>query len=222
MSRSQNLMEPLRYVTAPYQTAAPRRLLISSASVERGAAPLSELPEFAGLGLDHSPVARRLQAAANALHAAPHLPFALPHILEDMMTLMDAEFANVQILDPRDGSLVLVAQSGFPPVFLEHFAVVRDDGTVCGTAARQGAQAVVADVRAEPALEPHGEVFRASGVRAVQSTPLVDGGGRLVGVISTHSPRPRRPSERDLAIMRLYGRIAGETVARLLRRTFPT
>lgn len=220
MSRSQNLMEPLRFVTAPYQALAPHPPSRSAESIEPAAEPRAgprpRPADLISLTLDHSPVARSLLAAATALHEAPHLAYALPLILEDTMTLMAAEYANVQIVDPRDGSLVLVAQSGFGPGFLEDFAVVRDDRSVCGQAARSGAQSVVADVRAETALEPHWGTFRAAGVRAVQSTPLVDAQGRLIGVISTHAPRPRAPSERDLQVMRLYGHFAGEAVARLL------
>ncbi|RAG81327.1 hypothetical protein DN069_33425 [Streptacidiphilus pinicola] len=226
MSRSQNLMEPLRYVTAPYQDFAPRPpsrpVEWIEPAVASRAGPGPGPVDLIGLTLDHSPVAGSLRAAATALHEAPHLAYALPLILEDTMTLMAAEFANVQIVDPRDGSLVLVAQSGFGPGFLEDFAVVRDDHSVCGQAAGSGAQAVVADVRAEPALEPHWGTFRAAGVRAVQSTPLVDEQGKLIGMISTHSPWPREPSERDLQVMRLYSHFAGEAFARLLPRSLPT
>ncbi|WP_160311591.1 GAF domain-containing protein [Streptacidiphilus melanogenes] len=213
MSRSQNLLEPLRYVSAPYQAAAARTLSLPDTAIERGT---ETLPEPADLGLAPSATARRLRAAVAALREAPRMASALHHMLEDAMTLMSAEFANVQIVDPRDGSLVLVAQSGFGPAFLEHFAVVRDHGSVCGQAAGQGTQTVVADVRAEQLLEPHWEVFRLAGVRAVQSTPLVDGAGQLIGVVSTHSPWPGDPSEEDLPVMQLYGRFAGDTVARLL------
>lgn len=72
----------------------------------------------------------------------------------------------------------------------------------------------MADVRDNPTLTPHQKVFRNAGVRAVQSTPLVDHTGQMIGIISTHMPQPGRPCERDLRIMELYGRLAGEAIAR--------
>ena len=40
--------------------------------------------------------------------------------------------------------------------------------------------------------------YLATGIRAVQSTPLVSRAGKLVGMISTHWKQPHEPSERDL------------------------
>ncbi|MFI6402297.1 GAF domain-containing protein [Streptomyces sp. NPDC050548] len=143
----------------------------------------------------------------------------LPLAVETATALMGADFGNIQLVDPRDGSLVLVTQSGFGSGFLDHFAVVSDDGSVCGQAARQSAQAVVADVREGPTPAPHQKVFRAAGVRAVQSTPLVDHAGRLIGMISTHAAQPGRPSDRDLRLMELYAGLMGRIVAGHLGRT---
>ncbi|SEL98012.1 GAF domain-containing protein [Streptacidiphilus jiangxiensis] len=219
MSRSQYLAEPLHYVTAPYQATAPYGSLTSASAIARTPDPLPGLVDHHGEQLAG---ARTLRAAVAALHEATRLPTALHHVLDDSMTLMSAEFANVQIVDPRDGSLVLVAQSGLSPGFLEHFALVRDDGSVCGRAAVNGTQTVVGDVREEPLLEPHWAVFRAAGIRAVQSTPVVDGDGRLIGVVSTHTSWARERSERDLHLMRIYGRFVGDTLARLLPKVPPS
>ncbi|MCP3804919.1 GAF domain-containing protein [Allokutzneria sp. A3M-2-11 16] len=157
------------------------------------------------------------------LRDAPDLAAALPELLTGAMALMGTEAGNIQLLDPSRDSLVLVTQAGFGPEFVDHFAVVdNDDGSVCGRAASHRAQSVVADVRRDPAFTPHHKVFRAAGVRSVQSTPLVDNTGRLVGMISTHLPRPGRPCERKLRLMGLYSHFAGELVARLLGRPSPS
>jgi len=67
------------------------------------------------------------------------------------------------------------------PEFLDYFAVVEDVHSTCGRAARQGARTAVADVRADPGFTPHQEIAAAAGFRAVQSTPLVDYAGHLIG-----------------------------------------
>jgi len=98
------------------------------------------------------------------------------------------------------------------PEFLDYFAVVEDGHSACGRAAQASAQAVIADVTADPGFAPRREIAAASGFRAVQSTPLVDHGGRLIGMVSTHFRRPHRPSSADLQVMELYGDYAGEAL----------
>lgn len=88
-----------------------------------------------------------------------------------------------------------------------------DDGSACGRTARQHAQTVIADVDTDPGFAPHREVAAASGFRAVLSTPLIDSGGRLRGVVSTHYPRPHHPTDCDLRIMRRYGERVGKAIA---------
>lgn len=75
---------------------------------------------------------------------------------------------------------------------------------------------VIADVNADPGFARHRDIAAASTFRAVQSTPLVDIGGRLVGVLSTHYPRPYRPPARDLEIMQRYGELIGQAIGACL------
>jgi len=137
----------------------------------------------------------------------------LPPVLAGALWLTGADFGNIQLLDPATRSLRIVTQSGFGPEFLDYFAVVDDGHSACGRAAQAGAQAVIADVTADPGFAPHRDIAAASGFRAVQSTPLVDHAGRLIGMVSTHFRRPHRPAGTDLQIMELYGDFAGEALA---------
>jgi hypothetical protein len=77
-----------------------------------------------------------------------------------------------------------------------------------------GAQTVIIDVTTDPYFAPHRAMAAASGFRAVQSTPLADKAGRVVGVVSTHYPHPYRPAESDLRIIKRYGELVGETIAK--------
>lgn len=130
--------------------------------------------------------------------------------LEDALSLLNADRGNIQIVDPITGSLVLVLQTGFSDEFLEYFAVVNDDGAACGRAASQHAQTVIGDVNNDPGFAPHREIAAASRFRAVQSTPLVDQSDQLVGVLSTHYPRPYVPPARDLHLMSRLGELIGQ------------
>jgi GAF domain-containing protein len=126
--------------------------------------------------------------------------------------MLHADLGNIQIVDPVSGALRIAVQAGFSEEFLEYFASVDNDGTACGRAARQCAQTVIPDVTSDPEFAPHRGIAAASRFRAVQSTPLVDSHGRLIGVLSTHYPRPHRPAKRDLLLVKRLGELIGEAV----------
>jgi two-component sensor histidine kinase len=54
-----------------------------------------------------------------------------------------------------------------------------------------------------------------AGVRAVQSTPLIDSKGEVLGMISTHFKMPHRPSERELHLLDV---LAGQAAMYLQRQ----
>jgi hypothetical protein len=172
---------------------------------------------FVQLSLDEPEVMRHVQEAAEDLRDCSRLDTLLPKILDDVLALTGADFGNVQLLDPASGALTIVTQSGFGSEFTDYFAVVDDGHSACGRAARRCAQTVIADVTADAAFAPHREIAAAAGFRAVQSTPMADSAGRLVGMVSTHFRSPGRLPRRDLRMLELYGDLAGEAVARQLR-----
>jgi GAF domain-containing protein len=160
--------------------------------------------------------------AAQVLHealrdsvASPTLGALLDEVLEFALTLLHAERGNVQLADPA-GALRIAAQRGFGREFMEYFAAVTDDGSACGRAAQQHAQVVITDVTTDPGFAPHREIALASGFRAVQSTPLVNRAGHLVGMLSTHYPQPTTLSRRDLQIVSRFGALVGESLSTLL------
>lgn len=171
---------------------------------------------FARLSLDVPETIRRMQGIVGELRSSPRLDALLPRVLDGALALTGADFGTVQLLDPVSDALVLVTQSGFGPEFTDYFAVVGDGHSACGRAARAGAQTVVADVTTDPGFAPYREIAAAAGFRAVQSTPLADSRGWLVGVVSTHWRRPGRPRGRDMRVLELFGDLAGEAVARHL------
>jgi GAF domain-containing protein len=148
--------------------------------------------------------------------AAPTLGALLDEVLDFALTLLHAERGNVQLADLATGELRIAAQRGFGPEFVEYFATVTDDGSACGRAAQQHAQVVITDVTTDPGFAPHREIALASGFRAVQSTPLVNRAGHLVGMLSTHYPQPTNPPRRDLQIVSRFGALVGENLSTLL------
>jgi GAF domain-containing protein len=211
---TQNLPEPLARVQAAYHGTA----RLAPASADRLARRVEHFASSVQFVLEDSDAARRLHALTKDLRTIPRLGTLLPQVLRGAMALVGGDFGNIQIVDPATGSLLLVTQAGFGPEFLGYFAVVEDVHSICGRAARQGTQTAVADVRADPGFTPHREIAAATGFRAVQSTPLIDYAGHLIGMVSTHFQRPHRPSDRDLRIMELYADFAGEALTAHLGR----
>ena len=157
-----------------------------------------------------------LHEALRDAQAAPTLEALLDEVLAFALTLLHAERGNVQLADPATGVLRIAAQHGFGPEFMEYFATVTDDKSACGRAAQQHAQVVIADVTTDPGFAPHRDIALASGFYAVQSTPLVNRAGHLVGMLSTHFPRPTTPPHRDLQIISHFGALVGESLSTLL------
>src|SRR5215813_11382841 len=162
------------------------------------------------------PAPQVVQEALRESRAALTLGALLDEVLEFALTLLRAERGNVQLADPATGALRIAAQRGFGPEFMEYFAAVTDDGSACGRAAQQHAQVVITDVTTDPGFAPHREIALASGFRAVQSTPLVNRAGHLVGMLSTHYPRPTTPPRRDLQTVSSFGALVGESLSTLL------
>ena len=216
----ENIPDSLEEAQAAYR-ASPSDALGMPAPGQNGQNGASRRAEhFAAsvrFGLAEPDAMTRLHGLTKDLRTIPQLSSLLPRVLDGLMSLTGADHGNIQLLDPATGMMRLVTQAGFGPEFLDYFAVVGgEDGSVCGRAARQCAQTVITDVRADPDFAPHREIAATSGFRGVQSTPLIDYAGHLIGMVSTHYQRPHRPSDRDLRLIELYADFAGEAVSRHL------
>jgi GAF domain-containing protein len=146
----------------------------------------------------------------------PPLGALLDEVLEFALTLLHAGRGNVQLADPATGALRIAAQRGFGREFMEYFAAVTDDGSACGRAAQQRGQVVITDVTTDPGFAKHREIALATGFRTVQSTPLMNRAGQLVGMLSTHCSQPTTPPRRDLQTVSRFGALAGESLSTLL------
>jgi GAF domain-containing protein len=207
---SENLHGPLEQTERLYREAAAP---LPPVTAEMLAQRAGHFAAGVRLGLDAPQAMRRLHQLTGSLRDVSSLRILLPEILDTSVSLTRADFGNLQLLDPLTGMLRIVTQSGFDRRFLDHFAVVDDARSSCGRAARERAQIVIADVDTDPDYAPHRDMAAAAGYRAVQSTPMVDYAGHLMGVVSTHFRRPHRPPEMNLRVMELYADVAGEAVA---------
>ena len=129
----------------------------------------------------------------------PYLQFrrstSISEFLACVIDATAADFGTLQLFDSTNGVLRIVAQKGFETEFIDYFDTVRlDHGSACSAAMSKRSRMVVMDVAADPLLsnDSKGVLLRAR-VRSVQSTPLIDPSGSIVGMVSTHYNRPGGP-----------------------------
>jgi GAF domain-containing protein len=81
---------------------------------------------------------------------------------------------------------------------------------------RRGECVLVEDITASPIFANSRtlEVLLKAGVRAVQSTPIVNHSGAMIGMFSTHFCEPHRPDPRELRLLDLLARQAGAFIER--------
>ena len=164
--------------------------------------------------------AQQLQIVSTQLIHENNSDALYEKVINAAVAIMRSDFASLQMLYPERGSageLRLLAFRGFNPEAAKFWEWVRADlECSCGEALRTRQRAIVPD--AETCGYMVGtedlETFRRTGIRAMQSTPLVSRSGKLLGMISTHWGRPHQPSERDLRLLDVLARQAADLVER--------
>jgi GAF domain-containing protein len=166
----------------------------------------------------HAAVFRMLDDLTAELLEFPDVKGVVEATLNAIIRLHRSDFGNVQLLDERTGELIIFAQRGFTEQFLQPFKRLSTaaNGYISGRAARARAPVVVDDVLNDAEYAALRPAAAEAGYRAVQSTPLIATGGRLVGMVSTHFARPHTPSPHDMRMTELYARLAADFIAGLL------
>lgn len=122
----------------------------------------------------------------------------LDAILDAAIAITQADFGNIQDVDPQTGNLRIVASRGLSADWLASWDQVSAGRGASGTALFvQRARVIVEDVEKSPIFVDtlDLDVQRRADVRAVQSTPLFSRSGEPLGVISTHFRTVRRPAD---------------------------
>ncbi len=136
-------------------------------------------------------------------------------LLEVASRVMRSDFASMQRFQGEHG-LELLASRGFPQEAAEHWRWVQaTSSTTCGATLRTKVRVIAPDIEGFPNVDAcELAMFRRSGVRAIQSTPLLSRNGALLGVISTHWKQPWQPAERQLRLLDVVARQAADLIER--------
>jgi len=141
------------------------------------------------------------------------------HVLQEIMdAAVEIAAAQKGTLQLWEGdSLRMVAHHGHKRPFLDFFARAENRASVCGEALKEGKRVVVEDVESSPLFAGTQSlaVLRRAGVRAVQSTPMHNRSGQMIGILTTQWDHPYRPGERDLWRIDLLARQAADFIEQM-------
>lgn len=158
----------------------------------------------------------RLHETANlCVRSDQRFEECLHEILAAAIALTKADKGNLRLLERDSGALRIAVQIGFEKPFFENFGEPnRNDICARDRAAELGERVVFEDLTRSENVDarPWLKTLLDAGVRALQSTPLLSSGGRVVGILSTCYAAPCRPTDRQLRFMDVLARQAADYV----------
>jgi hypothetical protein len=143
---------------------------------------------------DHRPTPDHNQGAPMFIRAQNSVQ--MTSLLHSAIEASAADFGNIQLFDPANRALTIVAHCGFGEEFLSYYETVRfEDDCACAAAMRDQSRMMISNVATDPVFgqESRNVLLRAN-VRSVQSTPLVSSSGNLIGMLNTHYRRVDGPT----------------------------
>ncbi len=161
-----------------------------------------------------------LQSISSQLIQEDNVQAIYEQLLSAAREIMHADMATMQMLYPENNELLLLATKGFDPVAIKDWKWTKmGDETACAAALENQKRIIIPDIENSPFIrsEEGRNVYRAAGVRAAQSTPLISRSGLVVGMITTHWSAVHEPSSRQLDLLEVLARQAADLLERKQR-----
>jgi signal transduction histidine kinase len=165
---------------------------------------------------------RALQELSAALIDQNDVDELYRRVLDTARQLARSPFASLQIVvsDPATGNpqgLRLLAEHGFTARARTFWEWVNADSRCAGgMAVLTGARVEIPDVLASEAMAGSEDLQVASdtGIRAVQTTPLISREGKILGMLSTYWSEPHTCSDRERRLIDILVRQAADLIER--------
>ena len=157
----------------------------------------------------------RLHEMASRFVRDGDLPTLLSGAIDAATAISGAEMAYLAVFAADTRQLKLSAHRGFERAFLEEPTRLPLVHTVHEDQQASGERVVVEDLGAGHALD--GGVcdpLAATGIRALQSTPLRGQSGEIVGLLSTYHRQPRSHHDHELRLLDLVARQCTDAIER--------
>ena len=161
-----------------------------------------------------------LQAISTEITFERNAEVLYDKLLDAAVAIMRSDYSSMQMFHPErgaSGQLQLLGFRGFSPYAAEFWEwVTPESASTCGVAMHTHQRVIVTDIEDCDFLTGTEDLatYRQTGIRAVQSTPLISRSGKIVGMLSTHWSRPHQPTERDLRLLDILARQAADLIER--------
>jgi two-component system CheB/CheR fusion protein len=194
----------------PFSHTAPKELEEASQVLRRGEQAMAAELE----------TAQRLQSLSMHLIAAGDSQALCQQILDAALAILKADLASIQILHPKRGPEEeprLLAYRGCNGPAAALWERDRPSSTSsCGLVLRTRQRAAIPDIEHCDFLvgTVDLETFRRTGIRAMQTTPLLSRSGAVLGVFSTHWREPHTLSASELRSLDILARMTADLIER--------
>jgi len=166
-------------------------------------------------------LSRRELSDLHELHELSATLASIPGLTEQLRLIL-ATFARIHgtakgvisIYDPARDVLELAASVGFGSRAVEAMHEVRSGMGAAGIACAEKRRVIIEDAVHDPRCALLRETVADEGIRAVHASPLLGRDGQVLGVLTVHLPKARRPSERELRIADICARKASVFIER--------
>jgi PAS domain S-box-containing protein len=158
----------------------------------------------------------RLHGMASQFVRDGDLPTLLSGAVDAATAIFGADMAYLAVFAADTRQLKLSAHRGFLPAFLDAPVRLPLMHAVHDHHQGRGERIVVEDLGAAGHLLEGGisEPLAATGIRALQSTPLRGQSGEIVGLLSTYHRQPRPHQEHELRLLDLVARQCTDAIER--------
>jgi two-component system, cell cycle sensor histidine kinase and response regulator CckA len=158
-----------------------------------------------------------LQDVATQLISALGTEVLYERILDAAMSILNSDFACIQVFYPERGALRLLGYRGFSDDSAKRWKwVYPGTRSTCGEALRTGQRIAVEDIRTCDFISGTDDLqeYLGAGIHAVQTTPLVSRSGAFLGMVSTHWREPHKMSATELRALDILARMAADLIER--------
>jgi two-component system NarL family sensor kinase len=141
----------------------------------------------------------------------------LAAVLEALCRAIDRRsglHSSICLLDADGTHLRLMAGPHLPDTWRQAVGVIPSTATACGAAVTRREQVVCADMLSDPLYRDYREAARATGLRAVWSTPFLSKDRRALGTFAVYSKHPGGPTETNQRLVERATDLASIAVER--------
>jgi signal transduction histidine kinase len=150
---------------------------------------------------------RRILELIGRRHALPEVLDAIARAIEAQT---DGMLASILLLDPDGVHLRHGAAPSLPESYvraIDGVAIGPDVGS-CGTAAYLREPAIAAKIQSDPRWADYRDLASRHGLQACWSTPIVSGGGEVLGTFALYYREPREPGTWEIHLIEAATRLA--------------